>query len=168
MNLKQWELCQFWSILMISSHGMRRLIPIRQIVKVQTLFSFTSLLNDETGGGGAGRYLSMSKDGGGHEYVAYTVHIPPTPDHQFMANSQDCLEYGNVQGDPNENRIKDRVFTGWFDSETRAHAKRMKSMEVSILKSKLLYQVNGCDQKLFMNPLKLNVNAGSESVQGFT
>ncbi|GJS68951.1 hypothetical protein Tco_0683516 [Tanacetum coccineum] len=121
-----------------------------------------------SGGGGAGRYLSMSKDGGGHEYVAYTVHIPPTPDHQFMANSQDCLEYGNVQGDPNENRIKDRVFTGWFDSETRAHAKRMKSMEVSILKSKLLYQVNGCDQKLFMNPLKLNVNAGSESVQGFT
>ncbi|GJY99253.1 hypothetical protein Tco_0516683 [Tanacetum coccineum] len=50
------------------------------------------------GGGGAGRYLSMSKDGGGDEYVTYTVHIPPTPDHQFMANSQDSLKYGNVNG----------------------------------------------------------------------
>nr|GEX33673.1 cellulose synthase [Tanacetum cinerariifolium] len=57
-----------------------------------------------------------------------------------MANSQDSLEYRNVQGDPNENRIKDRVFTGWFDFETRAQAKRMKYVEVSILKSKLLYQ----------------------------
>nr|GFC12143.1 cellulose synthase-like protein D5 [Tanacetum cinerariifolium] len=102
--------------------------------------------------GGAGRYLSILKDGGGHEYVAYTVHIPPTPDHQFMDNSQDSLEYGNVQGDPNENWVKDRVFTGWFETKTRAHAKRMKSVEVSNLKSKLLCQVNGCDQKLFVNP----------------
>nr|GEV88941.1 cellulose synthase-like protein D5 [Tanacetum cinerariifolium] len=78
--------------------------------------------------GGAGRYLSILKDGGGHEYVAYAVHIPPTPDHQFLANSQDSLEYGNVQGDPNDNRIKDRVL-----------------------------RVNGYDQ-MVVNPLKLNIN----------
>ncbi|GJV18394.1 hypothetical protein Tco_1367414 [Tanacetum coccineum] len=86
----------------------------------------------------------MSKDGGGDEYVAYTVHILPIPDHQFMANSQDSLEYGNVQGNPNENQIKDTVFTGGFNSETRAHVNIMKYVqEVSVLKSKLLCQVNG-------------------------
>ncbi|GKC95799.1 hypothetical protein Tco_1161241 [Tanacetum coccineum] len=90
-----------------------------------------------------GRYLSMSKDGGGDEYVAYIVRIPPIPDHQFMANSQDSLEYGNVQGNPNENQIKDTVFTGGFNSETRAHVKIMKYVqEVSVLKSKLLCQVD--------------------------
>ncbi|GKB09002.1 hypothetical protein Tco_0837314 [Tanacetum coccineum] len=85
----------------------------------------------------------MSKDGGGDEYVAYTVHIPPIPDHQFMANSQDSLEYGNVKGNPNENWIKDTVFTGGFNSETRAHVKIMKYVEeVSILKLKSLCQVD--------------------------
>lgn len=97
-------------------------------------------------GGGAGRYLSMSKDGN-DEYVAYTVHIPPTPDHQFLSNSQTSPVKNH--GNPNENRIKDTVFTGGFNSETRAHAKRMKSVEeIGIVKSKSLCQVDGCDEKL--------------------
>lgn len=99
-------------------------------------------------GGKGGRYLSMSKDGG-DEYVAYTVHIPPTPDHQFMSNSQTSPEYSKNQGNPNQNRIKDTVFTGGFNSETRAHARRMKSIEeLMVSKSKLLCQVDGCDEKL--------------------
>ncbi|GJT74098.1 hypothetical protein Tco_1040823 [Tanacetum coccineum] len=54
------------------------------------------------------RYFSMSKDGGGDEYVVYTVHTPPTADHQFMANSQDNLKYGNAQGDPRRTPMRIR------------------------------------------------------------
>ncbi|PWA40699.1 Cellulose synthase [Artemisia annua] len=97
----------------------------------------------------------------GDEYVAYTVHIPPTPDHQFMANSQESLEYRNVQGNPSENRIKDTVFTGSFNSKTRAHTRRMKSVEeVTVLKSKLLCQMNGCDEKLLGKSSKTQCECG--------
>nr|GEV19355.1 ribonuclease H-like domain-containing protein [Tanacetum cinerariifolium] len=51
--------------------------------------------------------------------ISVQLHIPPIPDHQFMANSQDSLGYGNVQGNPNENRIKDTVFTVSMRRQTR-------------------------------------------------
>nr|GEV47023.1 cellulose synthase-like protein D5 [Tanacetum cinerariifolium] len=147
-----------------SSGGLRNMgltSPIRRASISNSPLGGTRRSGGGSGGGGAGRYLSMSKDGGGDEYVAYTVHIPPTPDHQFMANSQDSLEYGNVQGNPNENRIKDTVFTGGFNSETRAHAKRMKSVEeVAVLKSKLLCQMNGCDEKLLGKTSKTQCECG--------
>ncbi|KVH94697.1 Cellulose synthase [Cynara cardunculus var. scolymus] len=113
-----------------------------------------------SGGGGGGRYLSMSKDGA-DEYVAYTVHIPPTPEHQFMSSSEISPEYVKNHGNPNENRIKDTVFTGGFNSETRAHARRMKSVEeMTVVKSKLLCQVDGCDEKLVDKSSKSQCECG--------
>lgn len=112
------------------------------------------------GVGGGGRYLSMSKEEG-DEYVAYTVQIPPTPEHHFMSNSVTSPEYGKIHGNPNENRIKDTVFTGGFNSETRAHARRMKSVEEMVAsKSKLLCQVDGCDEKLLDKSSKSQCECG--------
>ncbi|KAI3806459.1 hypothetical protein L1987_22366 [Smallanthus sonchifolius] len=114
--------------------------------------------------GGENRRLSGGSRGGGRygdEFVAYTVHIPPTPDHQFVSNSQDSPEYQKIHGNPNENRIKDTVFTGGFNSETRAHSRRMKSVEeIAVGKSKLLCQVDGCDEKLLDKSSKSQCECG--------
>ncbi|GJR04439.1 hypothetical protein Tco_0527423 [Tanacetum coccineum] len=116
----------------------KRLSHRRQMRRWESFVNGRPILPTMKRGVGAGRYLSMSKDGGGDQYVACTVHIPPTADHQSMANSQDILEYWNVQGDPNENQIKDTVSTGGLMAVIRSWS---------------------------IDPLKLNVNAGSESVQ---
>ncbi|KAF2325115.1 hypothetical protein GH714_022855 [Hevea brasiliensis] len=99
-----------------------------------------------------GRYSSMSKDDTteeiNSEFVTYTVHIPPTPDHQPMSVSQNSLsEHINNAGKPEKSFISGTIFTGGFNSVTRGHVIDC-SMEVTkSLKSGLVCGMKGCDDK---------------------
>ncbi|KAJ9187827.1 hypothetical protein P3X46_003243 [Hevea brasiliensis] len=99
-----------------------------------------------------GRYSSMSKDDTteeiNSEFVTYTVHIPPTPDHQPMSVSQNSLsEHINNAGKPERSFISGTIFTGGFNSVTRGHVIDC-SMEVTkSLKSGLVCGMKGCDDK---------------------
>ncbi|XP_073052558.1 cellulose synthase-like protein D5 [Primulina eburnea] len=101
---------------------------------------------------GGGRYLSFSKDST-EEFVAYTVHIPPTPDHRVFSNSRNSPvhDYSKSRGKngktPSEGFIKDTIFTGGFKSETKAHARKSSEDEPAIEKSKMLCGMEGCDEK---------------------
>ncbi|XP_051119887.1 cellulose synthase-like protein D4 [Andrographis paniculata] len=69
----------------------------------------------------SGRYVSMSREdldmsgefSGGGDHMNYTVHIPPTPDNQPMDNS--------VAAKAEEQYVSNSLFTGGFNSVTRAH-----------------------------------------------
>ncbi|XP_057483592.1 cellulose synthase-like protein D5 [Actinidia eriantha] len=90
------------------------------------------------GSSSGGRYLSMSKDNT-EECVAYTVHIPPTPDRQVVSDSQ--------TGHPLGCYIKDTIYTGGFNSVTRAHVVENSVSESEAVKSDLLCGMKGCDEK---------------------
>ncbi|KAK9672795.1 hypothetical protein RND81_12G125300 [Saponaria officinalis] len=68
----------------------------------------------------SGRYVSMSRedlDMSGEysgDYMNYTVHIPPTPDNQPMDDS-------SVAAKAEEQYVSNSLFTGGFNSVTRAH-----------------------------------------------
>ncbi|GER42768.1 cellulose synthase-like protein [Striga asiatica] len=89
-----------------------------------------------------GRYLSFSKDSSTEEFVAYTVHIPPTPDRRPFSDSQN-LENTN----PNESQIKDTIYTGGFNSATKAHVRKSSEIEPIVEKSKKICGMLGCDEK---------------------
>ncbi|KAK9065820.1 hypothetical protein SSX86_015221 [Deinandra increscens subsp. villosa] len=143
-----------------SSGGLRNVpltSPIRRVSISNSPLSGGEIPRRLSGGGGGRRVSAID------EYVAYTVHIPPTPDHpNSISNSQTSPEYRKIHGNPNENRIKDTVFTGGYNSETRAHARRLKSVEELVVpKSKSLCQVDGCDEKLLdENPSKSQCECG--------
>ncbi|KAA0059589.1 cellulose synthase-like protein D4 [Cucumis melo var. makuwa] len=67
----------------------------------------------------SGRYVSLSRedlDMSGEisgDYINYTVHIPPTPDNQPMESS--------VISKAEEQYVSNSLFTGGFNSVTRAH-----------------------------------------------
>lgn len=67
----------------------------------------------------SGRYVSLSKDDIdmssdlSGDYMNYTVHIPPTPDNQPMDTS--------VAMKAEEQYVSNSLFTGGFNSVTRAH-----------------------------------------------
>lgn len=67
----------------------------------------------------SGRYVSLSRedlDMSGElsgDYMNYTVHIPPTPDNQPMDTS--------VATKAEEQYVSNSLFTGGFNSVTRAH-----------------------------------------------
>ncbi|GLT87226.1 hypothetical protein SLE2022_053210 [Rubroshorea leprosula] len=67
----------------------------------------------------SGRYVSLSRedlDMSGEltgDYMNYTVHIPPTPDNQPMESS--------VAAKAEEQYVSNSLFTGGFNSVTRAH-----------------------------------------------
>ncbi|KAF9602218.1 hypothetical protein IFM89_025840 [Coptis chinensis] len=67
----------------------------------------------------SGRYVSLSRDDldmSGElsgDYMNYTVHIPPTPDNQPMESS--------VATKAEEQYVSNSLFTGGFNSVTRAH-----------------------------------------------
>ncbi|CAN4091369.1 unnamed protein product [Withania somnifera] len=107
------------------------------------------------GNRGGGRYLSMSKEST-DEFVAYTVHIPPTPDNRTVADSQNSpvgssrKSYG--VGNPSDGYIKDTIFTGGFNSVTRAHVRKSleeeEEEELMVMKKcKTMCQMEGCDEK---------------------
>jgi len=68
----------------------------------------------------SGRYVSLSRedlDMSGDfsgDYMNYTVHIPPTPDNQPMDDS-------SVAAKAEEQYVSNSLFTGGFNSVTRAH-----------------------------------------------
>ncbi|XP_078432376.1 cellulose synthase like D4 [Wolffia australiana] len=73
----------------------------------------------------SGRYVSMSRedmDMSGDmsgDYMNYTVHIPPTPDNQPMDDAMD--EAASVAMKAEEQYVSNSLFTGGFNSVTRAH-----------------------------------------------
>ncbi|KAA8543054.1 hypothetical protein F0562_021451 [Nyssa sinensis] len=94
-----------------------------------------------------GSYLSMSKDNE-EEFVAYTVHIPQTPDHRIMSDSRDSpSEDIKKTGNPMENYIKDAIYTGGFNSVTRVHVIENTVEKPEEVKSKMLCGMKGCDEK---------------------
>ncbi|XAR52087.1 1,4-beta-D-xylan synthase [Bertholletia excelsa] len=65
----------------------------------------------------SGRYVSYSRDDldselGSADFTNYTVHIPPTPDNQPMDSISQRVE---------EQYVSNSLFTGGFNSVTRAH-----------------------------------------------
>ena len=71
----------------------------------------------------SGRYVSLSRedlDMSGEfsaDYMNYTVHIPPTPDNQPM----DASTTPSVAAKAEEQYVSNSLFTGGFNSVTRAH-----------------------------------------------
>lgn len=102
-----------------------------------------------------GRFLSVSKDSV-DDFVAYTVHIPSTPDNRiFPENSQNSPSEENRN--PNENYIRDTVYTGGFNSETKAHVmSKWEDESEPVVKSKKLCAMDGCDEKLVDGVLRNN------------
>ncbi|RRT67590.1 hypothetical protein BHM03_00004366 [Ensete ventricosum] len=72
----------------------------------------------------SGRYVSLSRedmDMSGElsgDYMNYTVHIPPTPDNQPMDGP---AEAASVAVKAEEQYVSNSLFTGGFNSVTRAH-----------------------------------------------
>lgn len=72
----------------------------------------------------SGRYVSLSRediDISGEisgDYMNYTVHIPPTPDNQPM---DEPMEASSVALKAEEQYVSNSLFTGGFNSVTRAH-----------------------------------------------
>ncbi|KAM0941545.1 putative 1,4-beta-D-xylan synthase [Dioscorea sansibarensis] len=72
----------------------------------------------------SGRYISLSRediDMSGElsgDYMNYTVHIPPTPDNQPMEGP---AEAASVAVRAEEQYVSNSLFTGGFNSVTRAH-----------------------------------------------
>ncbi|KAH9730654.1 cellulose synthase-like protein D5 [Citrus sinensis] len=100
-----------------------------------------------------GRYVSMSKDDAteeiSSEFVTYTVHIPPTPDHQPMSASQTSLnEDTKSEVKPERSFISDTIFTGGFNSVTRGHVIDCSFEQTEPVKSGLICGMKGCDEKI--------------------
>ncbi|KAL7172063.1 hypothetical protein ACSBR2_031706 [Camellia fascicularis] len=97
---------------------------------------------------GERKFLSMSKENT-EECVAYTVHIPATPDRRVMSESQtspfeDSKKSGHLMGG---SYIKDTIYTGGFNSVTRAHVIENSVDEPKAVKSELVCGMKGCDEK---------------------
>lgn len=99
-----------------------------------------------------GKYSSMSKDDAteevNSEYVTYTVHIPPTPDHHPMSTSQTSLaEDGSAALKPDRSYISGTIFTGGFNSVTRGHVIECSMKQHEPAKLGLVCGMKGCDEK---------------------
>ncbi|KAJ6873399.1 cellulose synthase-like protein D5 [Populus alba x Populus x berolinensis] len=99
-----------------------------------------------------GRYCSMSRDDTteeiNSEFVSYTVHIPPTPDHQSFSASQTSLaeDIANA-AKPERSFISGTIFTGGFNSVTRGHVIDCSIENNESLKTGLVCGMKGCDEK---------------------
>ncbi|EPS68367.1 hypothetical protein M569_06402 [Genlisea aurea] len=89
-----------------------------------------------------GRYLSLSKDSA-DEFVAYTVQIPATPDNRILSDSQASSLHLESKH-PNESFIRDTIFTGGFNSATKAHS--VKPAGEDGPRSKNVCGMEGCDE----------------------
>ncbi|KAK1291147.1 Cellulose synthase-like protein D5 [Acorus calamus] len=120
-------------------------------------------------GGGAGRYSSEPKDESGETssgHVRYTVHIPPTPDHQPTSTSRSGIarEDNGAKQDIKLDRsyISGTIFTGGFNSVTRGHV-----IDVSddgpnaVAKSMgMVCKMRGCDGKALLGELRMPCECG--------
>ncbi|OVA02581.1 Cellulose synthase [Macleaya cordata] len=116
-----------------------------------------------------GRYSnSMSKDEIteeiSSEFVSYTVHIPPTPDHQTICSSQNSLpeEEPKIQENPERNYISGTIFTGGFNSVTRSHVIESSTDQSEMGKSMkgMICGMNGCDGKALQRDSKMPCECG--------
>ncbi|CAI0551266.1 unnamed protein product [Linum tenue] len=102
-------------------------------------------------GGGGSRYCSISDAGAGEElnsgFVTYTVHIPPTPDHQPMAASQTTSHVEESREKPDRSFISGTIFTGGLNSVTRGHVIDFSAPDPPPSKSVLVCWMRGCDEK---------------------
>lgn len=101
-----------------------------------------------------GMYSSMSKDETtteevNSEYVSYTVHMPPTPDHQPMSASQTSLTGdGRSAEKPERSFISGTIFTGGYNSVTRGHVIECSTDGAEpVVKPGLICGMKGCDEK---------------------
>ncbi|KAL6992982.1 1,4-beta-D-xylan synthase [Sarracenia purpurea var. burkii] len=129
--------------------------PTKDIWALFSLYARGSATNRASSGG---RYLSMSKDDT-EEFVAYTLHIPPTPDRRAaMSNShssflEDTQNTSTTTEHPTATvcYIKDTIYTGEFNSVTRAHIVENSANEPppppKVAKSETLCGMKGCDEK---------------------
>ncbi|CAA7056172.1 unnamed protein product [Microthlaspi erraticum] len=108
--------------------------------------------------GGEGRYCSMSVEDLTAEtnsecVLSYTVHIPPTPDHQTVFASQessmaeeDEILKGNLH---NKGFLSGTIFTGGFKSVTRGHVIDCSMDRADPgKKSGQICWLKGCDEKV--------------------
>lgn len=153
-------------------HGIALTSPIRRHSLSNNPNSPLSGRRASSGGSGnrqqasaasGGRYLSFSKDSN-EEFVAYTVHIPQTPDNRILTESSDSPLEGSKSrgnGNPSSGFMKDTIFTGGYNSVTRARVKK-SSEEVEILnsKSKKNCEIEGCDEKALDRNSKFQCECG--------
>ncbi|XP_058076935.1 cellulose synthase-like protein D5 [Magnolia sinica] len=101
-----------------------------------------------------GRYCSTVKDEAmelSTEFVSYTVHIPPTPDHQPVSASLNSLPDDSSKdgGKPERSYISGTIFTGGFNSVTRGHVIERSNEEPATVKSTGMFcGMRGCDGKV--------------------
>lgn len=97
--------------------------------------------------GGGGRYSAASKGEGETEvssdFVHYTVHIPPTPDHPLSSASV-----------PERSYVSGTIFTGGFNSVTRGHVMDCstddpKAAAAAAKSMAMVCAMNGCDGEVF-------------------
>lgn len=149
------------------THGMNLTSPKRRHSLSNNQNSPLSGRRDSSGcsrqaSAAGGRYLSFSKDST-EEFVAYTVHIPPTPDNRILSESQESPLDGAIKSraNPNSGFIKDTIFTGGYNSSTRAHVRKSsEEMEMGNAKSKMLCEIEGCDEKAFDRTSKFQCECG--------
>ncbi|KAG6524762.1 cellulose synthase-like protein D5 [Zingiber officinale] len=108
---------------------------------------------------GGGRYFSAvdnndeSHERTSSEFVRYTVHIPPTPDHQPTPSQEDVDE---LEPRPQRSFISGTIFTGGFNCGTRGHVIECSADSVKAAKSSggMLCEMNGCDGDVFLRVMK--------------
>ncbi|XP_010931704.1 cellulose synthase-like protein D5 [Elaeis guineensis] len=105
--------------------------------------------------GGGARYFSTSKDEieeVSSEFVRYTVHIPPTPDHPVAPPSE---------SQPQRSYISGTIFTGGFNCVTRGHVMECSADSPPTAKSEgMLCKMKGCDGAAFLHGSKLPCECG--------
>lgn len=146
------------TITVTSSGGSRNIgltspIPRRQSTSNNPNSPLTGGENRRRSSGGGGRRLAFLKEST-DEFVAYTVQIPSTPDNRILSDSQNSppLSSSKSRGRiPNEGFIKDAIFTGGFNSVTKAHMRKSSDDVPSAVKSKLICGMEGCDEKAVGN-----------------
>nr|GFA15824.1 cellulose synthase-like protein D5 [Tanacetum cinerariifolium] len=165
MNLKQWELHQklknprkikLVKALIVALFFDKTSVVVVNRITIRTLRNSSAAriqitqdveagphLANSQDGGGAGRYLSILKDGGGHEYVAYTVHIPPTPDHQSMDNSQDSLDTKVHEPVSGETSSRNTVIDSTTSKKRKRNQRAKKTVACDVLNAKVDEVVGG-------------------------
>ncbi|KAJ4839172.1 Cellulose synthase-like protein D5 [Turnera subulata] len=110
--------------------------------------------NSRTRTSSGGRYCSMSREDThieeiNSEFVSYTVHIPPTPDHQPVSSLQNSAVEDMIKGAGKLDRsfISGTIFTGGFNSVTRGHVIDCSIESAEPVKSGLVCGMKGCDEK---------------------
>ncbi|KAL5996280.1 Cellulose synthase-like protein D5 [Asimina triloba] len=101
----------------------------------------------------------------GTEFFSYTVHIPPTPDHQPITASQSSLADVLSSKDgvkPERSYISGTMFTGGFNSVTRGHVIECPNEQPPMAKSAggMFCGMRGCDGKALQAKSKSSCDCG--------